>query len=323
VTVLMLLAGLVLLVAGGELLVRGAVAVARAIGVSPLMIGLTLVGFGTSTPELVTSVQAALVGSPGVAIGNVVGSNICNILLILGVAALVRPISASPKAFRRDGPVLVGVTLLCVGVLLWGEVGRLFGVVFIAGLIAYILATYLLEREGADPAAAMHAVGAEVVPARAGSLVRAVPMAVAGLVLVVVGAGWLVDAAITLAAALGVSDTLIGLTVVAVGTSLPELTASLIAARRGQSDLAFGNVVGSNIYNILGILGVTALVKPIAVPPEIVAFDVWAMLAATLLLVVVTVTGWRINRFEGGALVACYVGYLAWLVVGAMRAGGA
>lgn len=314
-TLLMLAGGLALLVLGGEILVRGAVSTAAALGVSPLMIGLTLVGFGTSTPELVTSVQAALVGAPGVAVGNVVGSNICNILLILGLAALVRPVVANPAAFRRDGPVLVGVTVLCLGVLLWGEIGRVAGAVFLALLAAYIGLTWAAERRAtADAAAQMHKLG--VVPSgpdRRG-LVRGLPLAAVGLVLVVVGAGWLVEAAIVLAEGLGVSDTLIGLTIVAVGTSLPELTASTIAAWRGQGDVAFGNVVGSNIYNILGILGATALVQPVAVPPEIMAFDGWVMLAAIVVLVAVTVTGWRVNRAEGTAMLTAYAAYLGGLV---------
>jgi cation:H+ antiporter len=313
-----LAAGLVLLLAGGEILVRGAVASARALGVSPLMIGLTLVGFGTSTPELVTSLKAALAGAPGVAVGNVVGSNICNILLILGLAALLRPIATDPRAFRRDGPVLVAATLACLGLLLADALTRPAGAVLVAGLAAYVILTYRLERTGPDPAATMHAVGVETLPERPGALLRALPMAAAGLVLVVLGAGWLVDGAVTLARALGVSDTLIGLTIVAVGTSLPELTASLAAARRGQGDLAFGNVVGSNVYNLLGILGATALVQPIPVPAAIMAFDGWVMLAATLLLVLVAVTGWRVTRAEGAALLGLYALYLGWLVAGAL-----
>lgn len=314
-TLLMLTSGLALLVLGGEILVRGAISTAAALGVSPLMIGLTLVGFGTSTPELVTSVQAALVGAPGVAVGNVVGSNICNVLLILGLAALVRPVVANPAAFRRDGPVLIAVTLLCLGVLLWGEIGRPTGAAFVALLGAYIGLTWAAERRAtADAAAAMHTLGVAAPIRDRRGLRRGLPMVAAGLGLVVIGAGWLVDAAIAIAAGLGVSDTLIGLTIVAAGTSLPELTASAIAAWRGQGDIALGNVVGSNLYNILGILGVTALVQPVAVPTEIMAFDGWAMLAATLVLVAVTITGWRINRAEGAAMLAAYAAYLAWLV---------
>lgn len=305
-TALFLAGGLVALVLGGELLVRGAVRTASALGVSPLMIGLTLVGFGTSTPELVTSVNAALAGSPGVAVGNVVGSNICNILLILGVAALIRPVDAEPRGFRRDGPALVIATLLALAVLLWGELGRLVGALFVAGLVAYILLVYRTERTTSAVA--------DAPPPASGALWSGLPLALAGLVLVVVGADWLVDSAITLAAAWGVSDTLIGLTIVAVGTSLPELTASVVAALRGRSDVAFGNVVGSNIYNILGILGVTAMVEPMAVPAEIAAFDGWVMLAATGALVWIARTGAIVTRREGGVMLAGYAAYIGALI---------
>jgi cation:H+ antiporter len=200
---------------------------------------------------------------------------------------------ASPQAFRRDGPVLVAATLLCTAALVWGEFGRWVGAGSVAILLAYIVLTYVLERDGGDPACCSR---------------------LAASCSWWSGPAWLVEAAIDLAARFGVSETLIGLTIVAVGTSLPELTAALAAAWRGQSDLAFGNVVGSNLYNILGILGVTALVRPIPVPSEIVAFDAWVMLAATGLLVLMTVTGWRITRREAGTLVALYAGYLGWLV---------
>ncbi len=312
-TFAMLAAGLVLLVLGGELLVRGAVRAAAALGVSPLLIGLTLVGFGTSTPELVTSVQAALVGSPGVAVGNVVGSNICNILLILGLAAVIRPVAADPRAFRRDGPALAAATLAGLGAMLWGEIGRLAGAVLVGLLIAYVVGAYLGERRTA-PAAAPAAASPSV---PSGGLAIGLPMALAGLVLVVVGADLLVDAAIGLARGWGVSETLIGLTIVAVGTSLPELTASVIAAIRGQSEVAFGNIIGSNIYNVLGILGVTALVKPLEVPPEIMGFDGWVMLAATAAMIAVAVTGARVTRREGAAMLAGYAAYLGWLVAAA------
>ncbi|SEA37622.1 calcium/sodium antiporter [Rubrimonas cliftonensis] len=324
-TVFLLCLGLVLLVIGGELLVRGAVAIATALGVSPLMVGLTLVGFGTSTPELATSVQAALAGSPGVAVGNVVGSNICNILLILGMAALIRPVAATPGAFRRDGIALVAATLLCVGLLIHGEIGRLAGAALAALLVGYIVLTWAQEREaeagGATAPTAAPVAATPAGPAAAGEprapLWRSGAIVAAGFALMLPGASLLVDGAIELAAGLGVSDALIGLTIVAVGTSLPELTTSVVAAVRGQGDVAFGNVVGSNIYNILGILGVTALVQPLATPPEIAAFDGWVMLAATVALVVVTVTGWRVTRGEGAALLGGYAAYLGWLTLSA------
>jgi cation:H+ antiporter len=315
VTVILLIAGgLVVLVAGGELLVRGAVSIAQSLGVSPLMIGLTLVGFGTSTPELVTSIDAALADAPGVAVGNVIGSNICNILLILGLAALIRPVHATPAAFYRDGAVLAVATALGVGAALEGEIGRLAGAAFVTILVGYIVLAYLLERAGVDPeAAAVHAAEAETLPAGPRAVTRAALFLVGGLLMTLLGARWLVDGAVTAAQAFGISDAIIGLTIVAVGTSLPELVASVTAARRGQSDVAFGNIVGSNIYNIVGILGITALVKPIPVEAQFAAVDVWVMVAATLGLLVFTMSGWRINRFEGAAMLAAYAVYVGWL----------
>lgn len=316
-----LAAGLVLLVAGGDALVRGAVATARRLGVSPLLIGLTLVGFGTSTPELVTSLQAAFLGSPGIAIGNVVGSNTANILLILGIAALITPLATQPGAMRRDGTVVLLAAIACCAVVLVGELVRPAGVVLVVLLIAYVVYTYRRERVVHDPSAEMHeheATAAEPGPHR---LWLAVLLTVAGLGLTVLGAHFLVGSSIELARSAGISETLLGLTIVAVGTSLPELVTSLVAAIRRQGDVAFGNIVGSNIYNVLGILGVTAVVKPIPVPPEIIRFDIWVMLAATVLLLVFSVTGWRISRGEGAVLLAGYAAYLAVLMLGVPGAG--
>jgi cation:H+ antiporter len=315
-TSLSIAGGLILLLAGGESLVRGSVAVARSLKVSPLLIGLTLVGFGTSTPELVTSLEAALAGSPGIAIGNVVGSNIANILLILGIAALLRPFACHPGAFRRDGAVLIGSALLGTGVMLFGAMTRPAGLILVVLLVAYVVWTYLTERGHPESeSAALHAGEAglaEPVPARLG---LSLALAAGGIAMTILGARLLVNGTITLAREAGISETLLGLTLVAVGTSLPELVTSVIAALRRQGEIAFGNIVGSNIYNILGILGVTALVHPIAVPPEVLRLDVWVMIAATFLLAAFTVTGWRISRLEGGVFLAGYVGYIAFLAV--------
>lgn len=303
---LMLLGGFALLVAGGEGLVRGASALALRAGISPLLVGLTVVGFGTSAPEMLTSVQAALAGSPGIAVGNVVGSNIVNILLILGLAAVILPVPVGRAAFRRDGTAVVLATALGVAICLIGEVGRLSGLVLLAGLAAYLYIAWKGERDsggGAEP----DLEGAGLSPLKAALYV------LAGLVALVVGASLLVDGAIELARGLGVSETVIGLTVVAVGTSLPELVTSVMAALKRQSDLAFGNVLGSNIFNILGILGVTALVSPLSAPPEILKLDVWVMSAATLALILVCVTSWRISRLEGALMMAVYAAYVAWL----------
>jgi cation:H+ antiporter len=305
--------GLVLLVVGAEALVRGSVTLARRIGVSSLLIGLTLVGFGTSTPELVASVTGALRGSPGIAVGNVVGSNICNVLLILGVGALIYPLATTRRAFARDGPVLLGASLLLLAVTWHGSLSRLVGAIFIVMLAAYIVYTYRTEKMHPNASGALHSAEAEQFSVSAMSSPLAALMALGGIGVLVFGATLLVDGAIQVARDYGISETIIGLTVVAVGTSLPELATSAVAAFRREADVAIGNVVGSNIYNILGILGVTALVQPIAMPPEIMAVDIWVMLAAAIVLVVFALSGLRINRWEGGLLLAGYVAYIGYL----------
>jgi cation:H+ antiporter len=305
--------GLVLLVIGAELLVRGSVTLARRIGVSSLLIGLTLVGFGTSTPELVASVTGALRGSPGIAVGNVVGSNICNVLLILGVSALIYPLATTRRAFKRDGPVLLGASVLLLVIGWYGWLSRPVGAIAVALLAAYIVYTYRTEKVHPNASGALHSAEAEQVPASTMSWPLATLMALGGIGVLVFGATLLVDGAIQVARDYGISETIIGLTVVALGTSLPELATSAVAAFRREADVAIGNVVGSNIYNILGILGVTALVQPIPMPAEIMAVDIWVMLAAAVVLVVFALSGLRINRWEGGLLLAGYVAYIAFL----------
>jgi cation:H+ antiporter len=298
-----LLGGLLLLIIGGDLLVRGAASTARHLGVSPMLIGITLVGFGTSTPELVASIQAALVGSPGIALGNVIGSNIANVLLILGVSALLRPIATDLKTFIRDGGMVALSAALCTAIVLTGTLSRVYGTGLIALLILYVLYTYRSERVAASDAPLDKPL----------ALWLGVLFAVAGLVVIVLGARLLVFSAIDLAQWAGISESIVGLTVVAVGTSLPELVTGVIAAIRRQPSIAFGNVLGSNIYNILGIMGATALVQPITVPAEIASFDVWVMNGVTLLLVLFAVSGWRISRREGAILLAAYAGYVGYL----------
>ena len=315
-----LLGGFILLIAGGELLVRGAVRVAAALGVSPLVIGLTLVGFGTSTPELVTSVQAALTGAPGIAYGNIVGSNIANILLIVGAAALICPIAVSSAALRRDGGVMLAVALVFTVVAWLLPFGAAIGAVFVAALVFYIYLAFRQERAASgadhgavyDKGAALEGVDAGVMPETAsrGPVLVSVLIAAAGLVLVIVGGRFLVDGAIALARDFGISETVIGLTIVAVGTSMPELVTSIVAGLRRQGDVAFGNIVGSNIYNILGIGGTTALLAPGVVPYEIAIFDNLVMMGVTILLVVFAWTGLKIARWEGAILLAGYVAYV-------------
>lgn len=314
-----LIGGLVLLIAGGELLVRGAVQVATGLGVSPLVIGLTLVGFGTSTPELVTSVQAALSDAPGIAYGNIVGSNIANILLIAGIAALLSPIIVASSALKRDGLVMLAVAVAFAAAAAVMPMGRAVGAVFILALVGYIFLAFRQERaatpdHGAvyDKSIALQEVDpalAPPAPPQASLLVSAL-IAVAGLVLVVFGGKFLVDGAVSLARGFGISETVIGLTIVAVGTSMPELVTSIVAGLKKQGDVAFGNIVGSNIYNILGIGGFTALIAPGVVPAEIVSFDNLVMIGVSLALAAFAWTGRRIARWEGAVLLAGYLVYV-------------
>jgi cation:H+ antiporter len=296
-----LLGGLALLLVGGDLLVRGAVAVAGRLGVSPMVIGLTLVGFGTSMPELMASLQAALAGSPGVAVGNVVGSNIANILLILGAAAVIAPLAVAKAGFKRDGIALIGATAVFVAVAATGQIGRGMGAVLVLLLLGYTIWAYRSGQVAADEDVAIPGLG---LPAGLG-------LAALGIGGVIWGADLLVDGAITLAATAGVSEAVIGLTLVAIGTSLPELATSVTAALKRQGDLALGNIIGSNIFNILGIAGVTAIVTPLNIPDQIMTRDMWIMAAATVLMVGAAVTGWRISRAEGGVFLALYAAFLA------------
>lgn len=314
---LLIIGGLGLLVLGGELLVRGAVCVASRLGISPLIIGLTFVGFGTSTPELVTSVQASLAGSPGIALGNIVGSNIANILLILGVSALIAPISVASAALKRDGAAMIAVTIVFVIFSAIIPFSRATGAFFILLLVAYVSYSIHEERKATsdhgaafDRSAVREAKGAAPEDSQT-SWAWALALSFIGLGLVVLGGKLLVDGAVSLARIYGISETVIGLTIVAVGTSMPEFVTSIIASIRRQSAIAFGNIVGSNIYNILGIGGTTALISPTIVPDEIVRFDNWIMIVASVIMCYFAWTGRRIGRREGGLLIAGYIIYLA------------
>lgn len=324
---LYLLAGLALLAVGGEFLVRGAVQLAERLGVSPLVIGLTLVGFGTSMPELVASVQASMAGSPGIAVGNVVGSNIANILLILGISALLSPIAVSSRSLSRDGAVVLSTAVLFAALGLVADLGRVPGMLFLVGLVGYIAYAWRQERVGADGHTAafekaeafeginpgLHRTGAAAPGAGSGRMLLSLGMALAGLAMVILGGRLLVEGAITVARTLGIAESVIGLTIVAVGTSMPELITSLVAAVRRQTDVALGNVLGSNIYNVLGIGGMIGLLAPTPMPPEMVRFDNLVMVAVSVLCLVFARTGLRIGRREGGVLLAGYGAYV-WTV---------
>jgi cation:H+ antiporter len=302
--------GLVLLFLGGEALVRGAVSLASRLGVSKLVISLTVVALGTSAPELVVVLQAALEGAPGVAVGNVVGSNITNVLLILGVAAMIMPIVTESSAIARDGVAMVLASVVFIALACVGEFRAWSGAVLLILLIGYFGLRYWGDRrEGA--AAREHAREVDGMVADHLSLPLAALVTVAGLAVLVVGADLLVDGAVAVARAHGVSEAVIGLTLVAFGTSLPELATCAVAAWRKHPDVALGNVLGSNMFNLLGVMGAVALVTPVGVPQQIIHFDVWIMLAVSVLVLPLLMTGRRLGRVEALALTLLYFGYVA------------
>lgn len=301
-----IIGGLIALLGGGELLVRGASKLAVRLGMSPLVVGVLIVGFGTSVPELVTCLDAAIRGAPGIAIGNIVGSNIANILLILGFAATLRPFVVERAAVVRDGALVILTALLFAAAAMTGIIDRWVGIVFVAGLGVYVAWTFRSDR-------AAVAAAAEDVPAPNGSAVLDLFLVAAGLGLVVGGANQLVDGAVDTARIFGVSEEVIGLSLVAVGTSLPELATTIVAAVKRQSSIALGNVLGSNIYNTLGIGGVVATVQPIPVSTSLQTFDIPVMVAVSVGLVLVVATGAKVMRWEGMLLLGLYGIYLSML----------
>jgi len=337
-TIVLFIAGLVLLVAGAELLVRGASSMAAALGMSPLVIGLTVVAFGTSAPEIAIAVGAAVKGQADVAIGNVVGSNIFNVLFILGVSALIVPLAVARQLIRQEVPVMLGASLLLLVLILDRSLDRLDGALLAALTLGYLVFLVVQSRResGAQAAGRSDAGGAPgaqsaqsaqsaqpsaPAPRRTGGLALQIALVVAGLLALVFGARMLVEAAVAFARALGVSELVIGLTIVAAGTSLPEVAASLAAALRGERDMAVGNVVGSNILNILACLGLASLVAPapLAIAPSVLNFDIWVMLAAALACLPVLVTGREIARWEGAIFVGYYLAYAAYLILAAQQ----
>lgn len=363
----LLLAGLVFLVVGGEFLVRGASRLAGVLGISPLVIGLTIVAYGTSAPEMAVSIQAGLAGNDSIAVANVIGSNIFNALFILGVCALVAPLVVDKRLVRVDVPVMIGVSVLAGLMALDGRVSLPEGLLLVLGAVGYTAWTVLANRTasaveedsaaepeiiagkhpgwlvsqvalGAAGAGAwqldklgateggLAVAGALVFAAghvfgrggttRAGDILHQIGFILTGLGVLVLGSGWLVEGAGQLARGLGVSDAVIGLTIVAAGTSLPEVAASVIATLRGQRDIAIGNVVGSNIANVLAILGVSSLVTPggLAVPAQILRLDIPIMIAVAVVCLPAFYSGYVIRRWEGAVFLAAYIGYTTWLV---------
>ncbi|NVK19760.1 MAG: calcium/sodium antiporter [Methylocystaceae bacterium] len=303
--------GFVLLLGGAEFLVKGSVGLARRLGVSPLVIGMTVVALGTSAPEFVVSLDAALEGVAGIATGNIIGSNIANILLILGVTAMIKPIQSDPGTVFRDGVILVlcsGVfTLLCM----MGVLDLKAGMILFAMFIAFLVYSYWREAHGDDPEVAeMHAHEAEEIETPDNPWMLLV-MTLGGIGAVVLGAEFLVEGGTTVARQFGVSEEVIGLTMIAIGTSLPELAASGMAALRGHTDVALGNVIGSNLFNILGVLGAVAIIQPLPVAQQLLNFDLWVMMGATILLVPFMLTRWRLSRLEGFIFAVVYIAYIS------------
>ncbi|HEY9051309.1 MAG TPA: calcium/sodium antiporter, partial [Gammaproteobacteria bacterium] len=299
---LFLAVGVTLLTVGGEALIRGSLAAAIRLGVSPLLSGLVIVGFGTSAPELVVSIDAAIHEQPDIAIGNVVGSNISNILLILGLCALISPLAVKPLALRRDAVTVVAASILFLVLVGGSALARTDGVIFLIALLAYLIWAYRSERFHAAPSAELHKAEAEELTALPKSVVWIVMAVMIGLFMLIAGSQVLLKGAIGIAEHFGVSEAVIGLTLVAVGTSLPELSISVIAALRRHADVAVGNILGSNIFNLLGILGVSALLQPLPVHERILNFDQWIMLGTSVLLLLFLYTGHRLSRLEGGVL---------------------
>jgi len=303
--------GLVALYFGAEALVKGGAGLALRLGLTPLVIGLTVIAFGTSSPEMVVSLQASLSGNGAIAIGNIIGSNICNIALILGLCAMISPLTADAQVIRREVPIMIGATVVALLVLADGHVARWEGAILVSGLIAYT--TLTVRQARAETALANAEFSQELGQRRPAGLGLSIAGVIGGLVILVFGSHFFVQGAVTLAESWGMSQIAIGLTIVAIGTSLPELATSLLASLKRQGDVAIGNVVGSNLFNVLGILGVAALVHPITAP-ELAWADLGVMMFVSLALLPVVRTGGQISRWEGAGLLVVYIGYTIWIL---------
>lgn len=343
ITVLLLIFGLILLIGGGELLVRGAVRLADHLGVSPLIVSIVIIGFGTSAPELAASIEASRIGSPGIAWGNVIGSNLANSLLILGATAVVGRLAVSRAPLWRDGGLVMVATFLLWMLAMDGSIGRYWGMAMIALLVGYLGYAVMQERGSSGASAAgdvglaysvSHPAGdnpgealddaTEIavrpeVSGMAGLYYRyprgaAIVVLLVGLALILTGGNLLVNQAVTIASAFGLSETLIGITVIAMGTSAPELVTSMVAALRNQGEIAVGNVMGSNIYNILGIGGVVAIIAPDGFPDTLIIPDLPILMMSAIVMLLCAASHYSIYRREGVLLLLCYFGYIGWKV---------
>lgn len=316
------IAGLAVLIVGAEWLVRGASRLAAKVGISPLVIGLTVVAFGTSSPEMAVSVQSSLAGQADIAVGNVVGSNIFNVLFILGISAVITPLIVQQQLIRLDVPIMIGVSLATYFIALDGVIGRLEGVLLFTGIVAYTV--FLIIQSRKESKAVKDEYAQEFAPkAENGWKPWVINLGLVGigLTLLVIGSNWLVESAISIARWLGLSELIIGLTIVAAGTSMPEVATSITAAIKGERDIAVGNVIGSNIFNILAVLGLSGIIAPGGLPVSQAAeaFDIPVMLAVALLALPIFFTGNRIERWEGWLFLFYYVAYTAYLVLDAAQ----
>ncbi|MFP6711840.1 MAG: calcium/sodium antiporter [Rhodospirillales bacterium] len=308
----MVAGGFILLLAGAEVMLRGAIGLADKFGISKLVVGMTVVAFGTSAPELLVSLNATLAGSSGLAIGNVVGSNIANILLVLGVAALLMPIAVEPAALKRDGWMLLTGTGLFMALAVRGEIDLFAGVVLLAYFIGFLVYSYLREKTSIDSVGEMYEHEVDDIDGVPHSLLKIMVFLILGFAGLIYGADLLVEGGVAIARIFGVSEAVIGLTVIAFGTTLPELAATVVAALRKHSDVAIGNIVGSNIFNVVGIVGVVSVIAPMEVPARVINLDIWIMAAATLILMPYMIgRRERLGRFEAFLFLAAYLIYIA------------
>jgi cation:H+ antiporter len=322
--VLLFVGGLVALVVGAELLVRGASKLALSFGISPLVVGLTIVALGTSAPEMAVSTGAVLNGQTDIAVGNVVGSNIFNVLFILGISALIAPLVVHKQVIRQELPIMLGAAILLLimgwdGNITWLEAALLL-------VLTVVYTVFLIVQSRRATAAESAEYNDEIAPAAPGAWDAKLPaqigLIVVGLVFLVVGSDWLVSSAVVFAKSLGVSDLVIGLTIVAAGTSMPEVATSVMAAIKGERDIAVGNVVGSNIFNILGCIGLSGVVAGstgLILAPSILTFDIWVLLAVTLACMPIFLSGREIARWEGGFFLAYYVAYVSYLILASQQ----
>ncbi|MCU0600857.1 MAG: calcium/sodium antiporter [Desulfobacterales bacterium] len=319
--ILLFIAGLSFLIAGAEVLIRGSSRMAADLGISPLVVGLTVVAFGTSSPELAVSIKAALSGQAGIAVGNVVGSNIFNVLLILGISALVVPLVVSQQLVRFDVPLMIGLSVMVLIFALDEKLSRAEGLILVSGLVVYLWFLIFQSRRESIEVKNEYAKEFGVKNHAGTDKVKNIISVLCGLSLLVVGSRWIVDSAVIFAQYLGVSELIIGLTIVAAGTSLPEVVTSVIAAFRGERDIAVGNVVGSNIFNIMGVLGFAAIISPygIEVSKAVIRFDMPVMTAVAFACLPIFFTGGVINRAEGALFLGYYIAYTLYLILKATQ----